>query len=78
MVSAWHVEFLFYFQLQRQLQNLFRRQLRWLMRVTFFDCKKVTKNALYKRQLFEVAAGGVGWLGVSHRAPAQDLSVRLT
>ncbi|MEX2498103.1 MAG: hypothetical protein WD397_04410, partial [Wenzhouxiangellaceae bacterium] len=38
--------------------------------------KKVTKNALYRRQLFDVAVGRVRWLGVSHLAPIRDLSVR--
>ncbi|MEX0916132.1 MAG: hypothetical protein WDZ60_09575, partial [Wenzhouxiangellaceae bacterium] len=42
----------------------------------FSVAKKVTKNALYRRQLFDVVVGGVGWLGVSHRAPIRDLSVR--
>jgi len=37
---------------------------------------KVGKSAFYRRQLFEVLVGEVGWLGVRHRASIADLSVR--
>ena len=43
------------------------------MRVTFFGCKKVTKNALYRRQLFEVLVGSAPGFGVWHRALFSDL-----
>ncbi|MEX2497521.1 MAG: hypothetical protein WD397_01440 [Wenzhouxiangellaceae bacterium] len=42
--------------IQSQKQKPFRRQLRWLMRVTFFDCKKSNQ----KCALQAAEAGGAG------------------
>jgi hypothetical protein len=57
--------------------NPFRRQLRWLMRVTFFDCKKSNqKCALQAAAVRGAARIGPGF-GVWHRALISLLLVRV-
>jgi|SRR6056297_3142489 len=62
-------------QIRLQLRLHFAPRCALAGELLFSVAKKVTKNALYRRQLFEVLAGTAWGLGVWHRASISDLLV---
>jgi len=63
-------------QLHLQLQLHFAPRCALAGELLLSVATKVAKNALYRRQLFEVLVGGVRGLGVRYRASFRDLFVR--
>src|SRR6056297_1035950 len=57
-------------------QKPFRRQLRWLMRVTFFGCKKSNQKCALQAAAVQGAGRNERGLGVWHGALVLDLLVR--
>src|SRR6056297_943628 len=63
-------------QIRLQLRLHFAPRFALTGELLFSVAKKVTKNALYRRQLFEVPVGAGRGLGVWHRALFRDLLAR--